>query len=114
MEDHRMAFNLQTDAPPLIEDSSGGLRVGNTRVLLELIINAFQDGATPESIVQRYDTLSLPDVYSVIAYYLRHREEVEAYLAGRERRAEEVREYIERDGGDLREIRDRLATQRKR
>jgi hypothetical protein len=59
--------------------------LGSSRVLLELVIRAFQDGATPETIVQRYSTLALSDVYTVIAYYLlRHRGEVEGYLARRE------------------------------
>ncbi len=61
-----MAFTAQPEAPPLSEDASGALRVGNSRVLLELVIRAFQDGATPETIVQRYAALALPDVYAVI------------------------------------------------
>ena len=36
--------------------------------------------ATPETIVQRYSTLALADVYAVVTYYLRHRSEVEEYL----------------------------------
>jgi uncharacterized protein (DUF433 family) len=78
----------------LREDSSGALRVGKSRVLLELVIRAFQDDATPETIVQRYSTLSLPDVYAVIAYYLRHRGEIEDYLTKREQTAEEVEQRI--------------------
>ena len=70
-------------------------------MLLELVIRAFQDGATPEVIVQRYATLTLSDVYSVIAFYLRHTDEVEAYLATRERQAETTRERIEGSQGDL-------------
>jgi uncharacterized protein (DUF433 family) len=61
-----MAFHAQAEAPPLREDESGALRVGNSRVLLELVIQAFQDGATPETIVQRYPTLALADAYAVI------------------------------------------------
>src|SRR2546421_9743354 len=108
-----MSFTVQAEAPPLREDDAGALRVGNSRVLLELVIRAFQDGATPETIVQRYCTLALPDVYAVIAYYLRHRSEVEEYLARREQKAEEVRQRIERQQGDLREIRARLLARRK-
>ena len=107
-----MSFTVQADSPPLHEDASGALRVGDSRVLLELVICAFQDGATPETIVQRYSTLALSDVYAVIAYYLRHRSEVEDYLARRERKAEEVRGRIEKQQGDLSEIRARLLAQR--
>jgi uncharacterized protein (DUF433 family) len=90
-----LSFPVQAEAPPLREDASGALRVGDSRVLLELVVRAFQDGATPEAIVQRYDTLALADVYAVIAYYLRHRGEVEAYLARRELKAAEVRQRVE-------------------
>jgi uncharacterized protein (DUF433 family) len=55
---------------PLREDESGAIRVGNSRVLLELVIQAFQDGASPESIVRAYSTLSLSDVYLTVGYYL--------------------------------------------
>jgi uncharacterized protein (DUF433 family) len=107
-----VTFTARAEAPPLSEDAAGALRVGNSRVLLELVIRAFQDGATPETIVQRYSTLALPDVYAVIAYYLRHRSDVEEYLARRERKAEEVRQRIETHQGDLSEIRARLLAQR--
>lgn len=108
-----MTFTAHAEAPPLREDAAGAVRVGESRVLLELVIRAFQDGATPETIVQRYSTLALPDVYAVIAYYLRHRSEVESYLAQREQKADEVRQRIENQQGDLSEIRARLLAQRK-
>src|SRR5436853_3863798 len=107
-----MAFTAQAEAPPLREDAAGALRVGDSRVLLELVINAFQDGATPETIVQRYSTLALPDVYAVIAYYLRHPTEVQAYLEQREQKAAEVLKRTQELQGDLTEIRARLLARR--
>lgn len=103
-----MDMILQTEAPPLYQDSSGALRIGSSRVLLELVIRAFEDGATPETIAQQYPTTTLTDIYSVIAYYLRHREEVEVYLSARENQAEEVRQRIENQQGDLSAMRERL------
>jgi uncharacterized protein (DUF433 family) len=88
------------------------VRVGQSRVLLELVIHAFQDGATPEVIVLSYPTLTLADVYSVIAYYLRHKDDVEQYLAQRERKAEEVQRRVEAGQGDLKDIRARLLARR--
>jgi uncharacterized protein (DUF433 family) len=88
-------------------------RVGGSRVLLELVIRAFEDGATPEAIVHRYATLTLADVYAVVAYYLRHRGEVDAYLARREVTASELRRRVEADQGDLSEIRARMLARRK-
>jgi len=107
-----VAFTAQVEAPPLREDATGALRIGDSRVLLELVIRAFQDGATPEAIVQRYSTLALSDVYAVIAYYLRHRGEIEAYLARREQKAEEAWQRIQSNQGDLSQIRARLLAKR--
>lgn len=102
---------IQADAPPLRPDASGALRIGQSRILLELVIRAFQDGVTPEAIVHRYPTTTLADVYAVIAYYLRHQAEIERYLAERERLAGEVRQQVESRQGDLGEIRRRLLAQ---
>jgi len=99
---------LQPEAPPLYQDSSGALRVGSSRVLVELVIRAFQDGATPETIVQHYPTATLPDIYAVVTYYLRHRQEMERYLVERERHGEEVKNRIEKQQGSMSDIRKRL------
>lgn len=104
-----MSFSLHAEAPPLREDASGAVRVGSSRVLLELVIRAFQDGAT----LQQYSTLSLADVYAVIGYYLRHRSEIEAYLARRELQAEETQRRIE-NRQDLQGIRERLLARRQK
>jgi len=90
-----MGFVIKTDTLPIYEDDSGSLRVGKSRVLLEIVIRAFQDGASPETIVQRYPTITLADVYSVVGYYLRHRKEIDEYLARREELAQQVRKRIE-------------------
>ena len=103
-----MNVALRTETPPLRQSADGALRVGDSRVLLELVIRAFEDGATPETIVQQYPTTTLADIYSVIAYYLRHRDEVDAYLAERERRAESIRMRIEEQQENLADVRRRL------
>jgi uncharacterized protein (DUF433 family) len=108
-----MEILLQSEAPPVRQDAAGALRVGHSRVLVDLVIRAFQDGATPEAIAQRYPTTALPDIYAVIAYYLRHREDIDAYLAEREQRAQEVRQRLERHQGDLADLRSRLLTRQR-
>ena len=74
---------------PLCPDAHGTIRVGNTRVTLSAVISCFQRGATPEAIVDRFNTLLLADVYFVIGYYLRHKDAVQAYLK-KERQAGEA------------------------
>ena len=78
---------------PLRTDEYGKLRVGDTRVLLELVIHAFQQGETAEGIIDSYPTLKLADVYAVLAYYLAHRAEVDAYV----RQADEAADRIQRE-----------------
>jgi uncharacterized protein (DUF433 family) len=103
-----MTLTITSEAPPLRVDPSGALRVGESRVLMELVIQAFQEGATPETIVQSYPTTTLADVYSVIGYYLHHQAEIAAYLEERERTAAAVRQRIEAKQGDLRELKERI------
>jgi uncharacterized protein (DUF433 family) len=99
-------------AVPLFDDGQGGLRVTGTRVLLERIVHAFDDGATPEAIVQSYDTLQLADVYAVLTWYLRHKVEVEDYLRKRVVEAEAIRRTIEAKQPDRAELRARLLARR--
>jgi len=107
-----VSFVALAEMPPLREDANGALRVGDSRILLELVIRAFDDGATPEAIVQRYETLALPDVYTVIAYYLRHPEALAPYLSQRERESAEIRQRIESSQPDLGGVRARLLARR--
>ncbi len=108
-----MSTVFETEAPPLRRDADGAVRIGDSRVLLELVIFAFQCGDTPEAILQQYPSTNLADIYAVIAYYLRHRSEVEAYLADRESRAAEVRAKIDQRQGDQGDLRSRLLARRK-
>ena len=107
-----MPFALHAEAPPLREDASGALRVGDSRVLLELVIRAFQDGATPETIIQRYPALALADAYAIIGYYLKHPASVDEYLTRREADAASTRERVEAAQPGLTEIRNRLRARR--
>ena len=84
---------------PLRVDESGAVRVGKTRVLLELVIGNYVRGASPEEIIDDFPTLELADVYAVIAYYLRHKAEIDAYMEQVEADAEESRKLIESQPG---------------
>ena len=108
--DRVMSLVLKQEKPPLTEDETGAIRVGSSRVLLELIVRAFEDGATPETIVDRYSTVSLADVYATIGYYLNHKEDIENYLDRREELAESVRQHLAVSGfqADTNAIRSRL------
>lgn len=80
---------------PLSTDKHGAVRVGGTRVTLDVVVHAFDAGASPEEIVESFPTLALPDVYATITYLLRHRADIDAYLAHRADEAEALRREIE-------------------
>jgi uncharacterized protein (DUF433 family) len=88
-------LSLHAEWPPLRLDEGGAVRVGNTRISLDLIVEQYENGMTPEDMVRAYDSLVLADVHAAIAYYLRHREEVRAYLKRRTEEAETLRAKIE-------------------
>ena len=81
---------------PIRTDADGVVRVAGTRVTLDTIVAAFDTGATAEEIAQQYSSVPLPDVYSVITYYLRHKADVSVYLQRRQEQAAAVREAVER------------------
>ncbi len=107
-----MNMPIQAVAVPLYDDGQDGLRVTGTRVLLERIVHAFEDGATPEGIVHSYDTLQLADVYAVLTWYLRHKAELGDYLRKRAEDAETIRRTIEARQPDRAELRTRLMARR--
>jgi len=86
----------QTERVPLTAGSDGVIRVAGTRVTLDTLAEAYQEGATAEEIVQQYPTVSLADVYSVFGYLLRHPAEVTAYLDQRTAQQATVRQENER------------------
>lgn len=102
---------LATEPIPLHTDQGGVVRVGGTRVTLDSVIYAFQEGSTAEQILEQYPSLRLADVYAVISYYLRHGEEVDAYVNEQRRQAEEVRRQDEARF-DRSGIRERLLARR--
>jgi uncharacterized protein (DUF433 family) len=80
---------------PLSADEAGVLRIAGTRVSLDSVTHAFDEGATPEEIAQDFPTLDLAAIYSVIGYYLQNRAEVEQYLEQRKVQREELKKEIE-------------------
>jgi len=107
-----MPLKIHADAAPLRVDLGDVIRVGKTRVTLNTVIFEFENGATAEEIVSRYDTLSLADVYATIGYYLRHRTEIDEYLG--ELRRNEEKQYAEgKAQQDRLGIRARLESRRR-
>ncbi len=92
---------------PLRQTEGGTVFVGNSKVALEGIISAYWQGYTPEEIQWCFDPISLGDAYSVIAYYLHRKDEVDEYMGDYEGRWDRfVTERLAQPGA--REFNDRL------
>src|SRR4051812_17966836 len=103
-----MPLTIQTDPVPLRIDEHGVIRVGDSQVLLDIVIREFNNGAEAEAIAYGYPTLNLADVYGVIAYYLRHREDIDDYLHSRRQDADKLRQEIEAKQPSRAELRAKL------
>ena len=90
-----MPLAVKTDPAPLRTDEDGVVRVRETRVMLERIVHAVDEGVSAEKILESYPSLDLADVHATLAYILRHRSEVDAYMDESKAHTAEMRRRIE-------------------
>ncbi len=88
---------FKISAPPFRFDEAGGIRIGQSRVTLDSLLAAYHTGSTPEEIAVQYSVLRLEDIYSAIAYYLNHRQEIDSYLEQRQRKSQQQRAQFVQD-----------------
>ena len=100
---------FQADSPPLRWDEAGGIRIGSSRVTLDSLLASYHNGSTPEEIAIQFSVLSLKDIYSAIAYYLNHRQEIDNYLEQRNQKAQQLRQQLIQKH-NLVDLRQRLLT----
>src|ERR1035437_9371241 len=98
-------------ATPLTRGEGGVFRITGTRVTLDSIVREFKDGATAEQIQEGFPSVTLSDIYSVVAYYLQHSRAVEDYLSAQAQAAKEIRREVE-NRVDTRGLRERLRQRR--
>jgi uncharacterized protein (DUF433 family) len=67
-------------AKEYVEYRDSGYWIAGTRVSLDSVVYAFLEGLSPESIMESFDTLTLEEVYGALAFYLGHRDDIDAYL----------------------------------
>ncbi len=80
---------------PIRIDKDGVIRVGQSRVVIEVVVQEFHKGTSPEAIVEAYPALDLEDVRDAIAHYVAYREEVDTYMRARQEKADRLRQEIE-------------------
>ena len=93
-------MTLETTQPvPLETWDDGTIRVGGTRLLIDMVVDAHNRGACPEDIYESFPSksYSVADIYSVIAYYLSHKSAIDKHLANKTIAAEKVWKKIEAD-----------------
>lgn len=100
-----------TQTTPLVQDETGTIRVKGSRIPLDTVVHEFKQGATAEQIQDSFPSLSLRDIYAVIAFYLDRQSEVEIYLAEREAEAQQIRQEIE-SRPEIAEFRHQLRARR--
>jgi uncharacterized protein (DUF433 family) len=104
-----MTITLHADPVPLRVDDTGTIRVGQSRVTLDVLLQYWRTGMKPEDIARGLDTLTLADVHGALAYYFRHQTEIDNYLRRREEEAEQLRQQIETaNAGRLAPLKARL------
>ena len=79
-----------TIPPPLEVDAEGSIRVAGTRITLDIIVEAYSAGLSPEKIPLPYPAVSVACAYAAIACYLARRDELKPYF---EQRATETRKW---------------------
>jgi uncharacterized protein (DUF433 family) len=106
-----MVLTIEASPVPLTISNKGVISITGTRVTLDTVIHAFEEGATAEEIALRYPTLRLVDIYAVITYYLNHQVEVKAYLK-QERELDDKMRLENETRHDMSGIRERLLARR--
>ena len=58
---------------------------------IDCVVEMFDHGASPEEIAEQYGSVTLPDIYEVLTYYLRNRETVRAHISKQAAESEKAR-----------------------
>src|SRR5438128_7540168 len=91
-----MSMTIHADPVPLRVDEQGVIRIADSRLALEVVLDYHHQGMTAEAIAEGYaDIITLADVHAVLTYYHRHRAEIDHYLQCRNQEAEATRRDIE-------------------
>ena len=73
----------------------GRLRINGTRMTVHQIVVWYKQGYTPEEIADQYPHLTLAQVYTALAYYHAHREEIEVELAAEKIEADRLEQVYQ-------------------
>jgi uncharacterized protein (DUF433 family) len=102
---------LVPTVPPVREDSGGVLRIGRTRVSLDSLVAAYNEGASADELAEGFPTLTLGYIHATLGFYHQNRADLDAYLeharTEEDRLQEETQRRFQTDAG-----RDRIVARR--
>jgi len=104
-------LRVQDERIPLSEDALGVLRVADTRVSLDAVVDLYDEGASAEEIAEQFDILALADVHLVLGYLLRHERDVRQHLEREDAESAGRRAALEEEFGNAL-LRERLRAKR--
>ena len=80
------------NANPYVEARNGGYYIAGSRVSLASVIQAFRQGASPETILQEFPYIgSLSNIYGAITFILENPTIVQEYLSRQEQLWKDVK-----------------------
>ncbi len=75
---------------PFRQIPDGTIRIGDTRVSLETIIDSYLSGQRAEEIHSGFPFIDLADIHAIIAFYLKNRGAVDRYLVQQEAHSQRI------------------------
>jgi uncharacterized protein (DUF433 family) len=101
---------VETAVSYVSQTAEGSWRIADSRVSLDSVVLAYLEGQSPETIADEFPTLSLEQIHGALAFYLRHRKEIDGYLKSQVARWEQLRTESEAVHGSFL---DRVRAQRR-
>lgn len=109
-----MVLATKSDKLPYEMDEENKIAyMRGTRVPIDTVFCAFNQGHTPEEIVQQFPTLDLGEVYEIVGMYIKHRKKFDEYLQARREKRGEIRKQNEKKFDQV-EIRERILARKQK
>ena len=87
---------LKFDPSPVRKDRQGVLRVADSRVTLDGLVDLYDQGATADEIALAFESLELHQVYAALGWYLANRPVLDDYLRSQTSTRKSARTEAER------------------
>jgi uncharacterized protein (DUF433 family) len=103
-------FASVADPVPLKKWDAGSVRVTGTRIHFNIVVGLYRRDGTVQDLLEALPDLSPATAHRLVAYYLEHQSEVDAWIEQIDREADEIWEKLE-EIAPTKELRARLRAQ---